>query len=221
MSLVNKFVVVIIALLGLTVLGFTPIPSAHAEAQGEYKLIYEKLCGTDISCHVFNYCTGCHNGLVVGTTVIAKGKMTPLPGNYDEWVGRLQRMSAIGCHIPSVLIPKMAAYLDNLDDAQLPAKAKAAVAAKAKEAIKNPGKSNVERYCVGCHDGLVVGTTVIGGGLIKSAGVRNYDEWVGVVKKMSERRNNNGAHIPTDLIPDMATYLAELDKRGKKAPTTR
>lgn len=123
-------------------------------------------------------------------------------------------MSKIGCHIPQVLIPPMASYLDGLDNVPLSAKAKAKMkaeaAAKAKEAARNPGKSNVESYCIGCHDGLLVGTTAIGAGHLKPT-PKTYEEWVSVVQKMSERPSGAGAHIPPALIPDMAAYLDSLD----------
>lgn len=221
-NIINRFVMAVIAvLLGSSAPGFVVISNAHAEAKGDYKLIYEKLCGTDIACNTFNYCTGCHRGLVVGTTIIDEGRMKPAPGNYDEWFSRLQRMSVIGCHIPSTLIPKMAAYLDSLDNVPLSkkaiAKAKAEAAAKAKAAAKNPGKSNVEFYCVGCHDGLVVGTTVIGAGS-KKVEPKTYDEWVSTINKMSERPSGAGAHIPPALIPDMAAYLDSLDNLKTERP---
>ena len=216
-NIINRFVMVVLA----SVLGFAVSSSAYAytEVEGDYKLIYEKLCGTDIACATFNYCTGCHQGLVVGATVISEGRMKPAPGNYDEWLSRLQRMSVIGCHIPKVLMPDMAAYLDSLDNVPLTkkaaAKAKTEAAAKAKEAASNPGKSNVERYCVGCHDGLVVGTTVIGAGRTKPE-PKNYDEWVSLIQKMSERPSGAGAHIPPALIPAMAAYLDSLDNLAPK-----
>lgn len=202
---------------GLLLLGMIGLP-AYAEAEGDYKLTYEKICGSDVSCLVFNYCTGCHQGLVVGTTVISQGIMKPLPGNYGEWTSRLERMSNTGCHIPRVLIPSMAAHLDSLDNAPLTAaqkaKAKAEAKAKAKAARENPGKSNVEFYCIGCHNGLTVGTTVIGAGYWKPK-PRTYDEWVAVIQRMSKRNsipeNTAGANIPPALIPAMAAYLDSLD----------
>lgn len=225
MNIINRVAIVLTAtLLGLSALGFVVGSSAHAETEGDYKLIYQKLCGEDIACTTFNYCTGCHRGLVVGTTIIDEGKMKPAPGNYDEWFSRLQRMSVIGCHIPSALMPKMAAYLDSLDNAPLTkkaiAKAKAEAAAKAKAAAENPGKSNVEFYCVGCHDGLVVGTTVIGGGSRKVE-PKTYDEWVEIINKMSERPSGAGAHIPPALIPAMATYLDGLDNPKAESPAKK
>ena len=223
MNFISKYMVVIVTMLmGIVAFGL-PLSSAYsaeAEPEGDFKLTYEKLCGSDIACTTFNYCTGCHRGLVVGTTVIDQGRMRPPPGNYDDWVSRLKRMSIMGCHIPAVLIPPMASYLDGLDNAPLSAKAKARMkaeaAAKEKEAARNPGKSNVETYCIGCHDGLVVGKTVIGAGHLKSK-PRTYEEWVSVIQKMSERpptpasRVNAGAHIPPALIPAMAAYLDSLD----------
>ena len=180
----------------------------------DYKLTYEKVCGTDMACTTFNYCTGCHQGLVVGNTVIGQGIMKPAPGNYQEWESRLERMSRIGCHIPKVLIPPMATYFDELDNVPLSAKAKAKMKAdalaKAKEAAKNPGKSNVEYYCVGCHNGLVVGTTKIGAGSMKPK-PKNYDQWVETIQKMAKRNAGAGAHIPLSLTPAMAKYLDSLD----------
>ena len=183
--------------------------------EGDYKLIYEKMCGTDMACTAFNYCTGCHQGVEVGNTVISQGRMKPAPGNYQEWVSRLERMSRIGCHIPKVLIPQMSTYFDGLDNAPLTAKAKAKMKAealaKSKEAAKNPGKSNVEFYCIGCHNGLEVGYTKIGAGKIINLKPRNYDEWVATIQRMSERPSGTGAHIPPPLIPGMAKYLDSLD----------
>ena len=186
--------------------------NAVSADEGDYKLTYEKMCGTDMACTAFNYCTGCHQGLVVGNTVIAQGIMKPAPGNYQEWVSRLERMSLIGCHIPKVLITKMSAYFDELDNVPLTAKAKAKMKAealaKSKEAAKNPGKSNVESYCIGCHNGLVVGSTKIGAGFMKPK-PKNYDEWVATIQKMSKRAS--GSHIPLSITPDMAKYLDSLD----------
>ena len=192
--------------------------------EGDYKLKYEKMCGTDMACTAFNYCTGCHSGVVVGDVMIGQGKMKPAPGNYQEWESRLERMSRIGCHIPKVLIPPMATYFDELDNVPLSAKAKAKMKAdalaKAKEAAKNPGKSNVEFYCVGCHNGLEVGTTKIGAGTMKPK-PKNYDQWVVTIQTMSERPSGAGAHIPPPLIPAMAKYLDSLGNSLGEATTPK
>ena len=192
------------------VVAFAVSVPAYAETEGDYKLIYKEECGMDAACNVGHYCTGCHSGLVVGKTVIGKGRLKPPPGNYDEWESRVRRMSVIGCHVPAALIPVMAAYLDSLDNAPLTAKEKARAQAAAIEAAKNPGKANVEKYCVGCHDGLVVGKTTIGAGLKKPA-PKTYDEWVKTVQNKPKEIYGNGAHIPPNLIPDMAAYLDSLD----------
>ena len=97
MIIVNKSMMTI-ALLGLYVLASTVSLPVHAA--GHFKLKYEKQCGTDPACLVFNYCTGCHQGLVVGTSVISEGLMKPPPGNYKEWVSRLERMSYNGYVVP-------------------------------------------------------------------------------------------------------------------------
>ena len=198
--------------------------AVYAGEEGDYKLKYEKTCGTDMACTTFNYCTGCHSGVVVGDVMIGNGLMKPAPGNYQEWLSRLERMSRIGCHIPKVLIPQMATYLDGLDNAPLTAKAKAKMkaeaAAKAKEAAKNPGKSNVEFYCIGCHNGLVVGSTKIGAGFSKPK-PKNYDEWMETLQRMSLRPSGAGAHIPPPLMPAMAKYLDSLDDPQGEAITDR
>ena len=225
MKFVKGYMFTVAVFLGLSVLGFATSLPAYAEAEGDYKLIYKEKCGMDAACNVDNYCTGCHEGLIVGKTIINKGRMRPAPGNYDEWLSRLQRMSVMGGHIPSVLIPIMATYLDSLDNAPLTAKGKAQAIARAKAEAKafakNPGKFNVEKYCIGCHDGLVVGSTVIGAGHIKPR-PKTYDEWVSTTQQMSVRKSGTGAHIPPALIPDMAAYLDSLDNNlVTKAPTKR
>ena len=235
MNIINKpMAVTFFLLLGWSVLGLIS-PQAYAETEeqaellGDYKLTYERLCGLDIPCLVVNYCTGCHSGLVVGATVVGKGRMKPAPGNLKEWESRLERMSVMGCHIPKLLLRPMAAYLDGLDNAPLTKEAKAsaqAVAeANAKAVAQNPGKYYVDTYCIGCHDGLMVGTTVVGAGRLKPK-PKTYDEWVDTIQLMSERPSARppgtaGAHIPPALIPGMAAYLDSLDNAVVAAPDAK
>ena len=68
------------------------------------------------------------------------------------------------------------------------------------------GKSDTEMYCTGCHNGLVVGGDVIGGGE-KNCGNRGYQGWVATINKM----NGKGCGVPASSIPAMATYLTCLE----------
>ena len=178
--------------------------------------------------HVRHYCVGCHDGVVVGITVIGLGVKTAPRSTYDEWVARIERMSFVGCHIPPELIPDMAAYLDGLQQSPEAKAAQAAQAAAtaAKVAGMTRGQMDVENYCTGCHNGLVVGSTVIGAGKI-TAEPKTYDGWMYTVKKMSQRESvatplaagsGTGAHIPPELMPAMAAYLFSLEDVKAEKP---
>ena len=68
------------------------------------------------------------------------------------------------------------------------------------------GKSDTEMYCTTCHDGLVVGGDVIGGGE-KNCGNRGYQGWVNTINRMKGKSCN----VPAASIPAMATYLTCLE----------
>lgn len=126
-------------------------------------------------------------------------------------------MSFMGCDIPPELIPGMATYLDSLQkspEAQAAMAAQAAAAA-AHAATAAPGQVDVENYCTGCHEGLIVGTTKIGTGAFKAPS-RTYAEWIETINKMTLRFPGSGAHIPPELIPTMAAYLDSLDHPTKQ-----
>ncbi|MDO8414244.1 MAG: hypothetical protein Q7S51_10705 [Gallionellaceae bacterium] len=223
-------------LLSLCVCGLTASLPAHADlsyggfnyndatfqrhmevARGRIKVNCKDCDGKGL---VNYYCFGCHDGVTVGTTMIDRGAKIAPSSTYGEWVVRVERMSFMGCDIPPELIPEMASYLESLQkspEAQAAMAAQAAAAA-AHAATAAPGQVDVENYCTGCHEGLTVGTTKIGGGSIKAPS-RTYEEWVATINRMSLRFPGSGAHIPPELIPTMAAYLDSLDQKNK-APRT-
>ena len=68
------------------------------------------------------------------------------------------------------------------------------------------GQSDTQMYCTGCHDGVIVGGNMVGGGN-KNCGNRGYQGWVSTINKM----NGKGCGVPASATPGMATYLTCLE----------
>jgi len=57
------------------------------------------------------------------------------------------------------------------------------------------GMSDVNLYCSGCHNGLVVNGTIIGGGA-KSCPDRGYQGWMDTINRM----NGKGCGVPSEGV---------------------
>ena len=87
------------ALIGFSTIALSVGSSAHADAQLDTQ----------------TYCTGCHDGIVVGANVIGGGnKICPNRG-YQGWVDTINRMNVKGCGAPDSSVADMANYLTCLE----------------------------------------------------------------------------------------------------------
>ena len=87
------------ALIGFSTIALSVGSSAHADAQSDTQI----------------YCTGCHDGIVVGANVIGAGNKICANRGYQGWVDTLTRMNVKGCGVPESSFADMANYLTCLE----------------------------------------------------------------------------------------------------------
>lgn len=87
------------ALIGFSTIALSIGSTAHADAQSDTQM----------------YCTGCHNGMVVGSNVIGAGEKICGNRGYQGWINTIDRMNVKGCGVSPSATPGMAAYLTCLE----------------------------------------------------------------------------------------------------------
>ena len=91
------------ALIGFSTFALSVGSLAHASGQSDTAM----------------YCTGCHDGLVVGGNTVGAGDKSCGNRGYQGWVDTIDKMNGKGCGATASAIPGMATYLTCLETGTL------------------------------------------------------------------------------------------------------
>ena len=87
------------ALIGFSAFALSVGSSAHADGQSDTNM----------------YCTGCHNGIVIGGNVIGAGDKSCGNRGNQGWVDTINKMNGKNCGVPDSSITAMATYMTCLE----------------------------------------------------------------------------------------------------------
>ena len=91
------------ALIGFSTFALSIGSSAHASGQSDTQM----------------YCTGCHDGMVIGGNMVGAGDKNCGNRGYQGWVSTIDKMNGKGCGAPASAIPGMATYMTCLETGTL------------------------------------------------------------------------------------------------------
>ena len=91
------------ALIGFSTFALSVGSSAHASGQSDTLM----------------YCTGCHDGVIVGGNMVGAGNKNCGNRGYQGWVDTINKMNGKGCGVPSSATAGMATYLTCLETGTL------------------------------------------------------------------------------------------------------